>query len=128
MRIRAGNDYVPYIFDILNQNTNEAKNFSNYEFKLFKSFKELAKLVSQKENSTGLSRYCAGYDWKWRAKEDKTLVDLTLDGVDIQWNKQISGWLRNIEAVKEMGSIYTLPGMDLNYAAVVIEINFLTIN
>ena len=32
----------------------------------------------------------------------------------------MEGWLRNPDASKEMGSIYTLPGVDLNYAAVVI--------
>ncbi|KAF5032866.1 hypothetical protein DSECCO2_612700 [anaerobic digester metagenome] len=30
------------------------------------------------------------------------------------------GWLSNPDAKKEMGSIYTLPGLDLNYAGVVI--------
>lgn len=120
MRINAGNEYVPYIYNLLYQKTNEIKTFDNYEFKLFKSFKEMAKLVAQKEISTGLSRYCAGYDWEWRAKKDKTLTDFTLDAIDIQWNKQTSGWLRNVKAIKEMGSIYTLPGIDLNYAAVVI--------
>lgn len=120
MRIRAGNDYVRYVFDILYQKTNDVKVFDNYEFKLFKSFNEMAKQLAKNEKSTGLSRYCTGYDWEWKAKEDKTLTDITLDGIEIQWNKQTSGWLRNVAASKEMGSIYTLPGIDLNYAGVVI--------
>lgn len=120
LRIRAGNDYVPYIFNILYQRTNEVKVFDNYEFKLFKSFKEMARHLAEKEKSTGLSRYCTGYDWEWKAKKDKTLTDFTLDGIEIQWNKQTKGWLRNVDASKEMGSIYTLPGIDLNYAGVVI--------
>ncbi len=120
MRIKAGNDYVPYIYDVLNQKADKIKVFDNYEFKLFKSFNEMSMHIFQKENDCGLSRYCAGYDWEWKGKENKTFADFTLDGVDIQWNKQTSGWLRNVEAIKEMGSIYTLPGIDLNYTAVVI--------
>lgn len=33
---------------------------------------------------------------------------------------RLAGWLRNPNAKQEMGSIYSLPGLDLNYAAVVI--------
>ena len=120
MRIMAGNNYVPYIYDILFQKTVESKIFDNYEFKLFDSFKDMAKLIAEKEQTIGLCRYCSGYDWEWKAKNNNRLADITLDGIDIQWNKQTAGWLRNPDASKEMGSIYTLPGVDLNYAAVVI--------
>ena len=39
---------------------------------------------------------------------------------NIKWNSQTGGWLSNPATKKEMGSIYTLPGLDLNYAGVVI--------
>lgn len=40
MRIRAGNDYVPYIHAVLNQKQLSALNFKNYEFKIFCSFSD----------------------------------------------------------------------------------------
>lgn len=53
-------------------------------------------------------------------KEDKTIADIVIDDVTMQWNRQTGGWLGNPDAQQEMGSIYTLPGLDLNYAGVVI--------
>lgn len=73
-----------------------------------------------KEKSVGLCRLCGGYAWKWIAKDSPDRPDISIDGVDVWWNRQTGGWLRNPNAKQEMGSIYSLPGLDLNYAAVVI--------
>lgn len=120
MRIKAGSGYVPYIYDVLYQRATGITLFENYEFKLFDSFADMVGLLDEKEHDVGLCRLCTGYAWRWNAREDKTLVDISLDGVNIQWNTQTGGWLSNPDAKKEMGSIYTLPGLDLNYAGVVI--------
>lgn len=120
MRIRAGADYVPYIYSILRQDTVFPSRFSNYDFKLFSSFPEMINALIYKEKSIGLCRLCGGYAWKWAAKISPDTPDISIEGVDIWWNKQTGGWLNNPRAKHEMGSIYTLPGLDLNYAAVVI--------
>ena len=120
MRIRAGGEYVPYIYDILYQRETVVKSFANYEFRLFSSFSEMTSLLDEKERMMGLSRLCTGYAWEWKGKKDSTLVDISIDGINIKWNRQTGGWLSNPNAKKEMGSIYTLPGLDLNYAGVVI--------
>lgn len=120
MRIKAGNKYVGYIYDVLYQRAPQQQVFDEYEFKLFTSLPDMISCIDEKEHEAGLSRYCSGYAWPWRAKEDKDLVDISIDGVEIQWNTQTGGWLSNEEVKKEMGSIYTLPGLDLNYAGVVI--------
>ena len=56
----------------------------------------------------------------WTAKEKPDIPDIQIENTGIFWNKQTVGWLRNQSSKEEMGSIYTLPGLDLNYAAVVI--------
>jgi DUF2075 family protein/predicted GIY-YIG superfamily endonuclease len=119
MRIKAGDEYVDYVFDILNQSNPEKKVFPEYDFKLFTSMADMEECLDSKEREAGLSRYCAGYAWLWLAKDDVSLFDISIDGVGFQWNKQTAGWLSNLAAKKEMGSIYTLPGLDLNYTAVV---------
>ena len=120
MRIRAGADYVPYIHAILQQRAAAPISFANYDFKLFSSFSDMVNALARKEEEMGLCRLCGGYAWKWIAKESPDTPDISIDGVHIWWNKQTGGWLRNPAAKHEMGSIYSLPGLDLNYAAVVI--------
>lgn len=120
LRIRAGSDYVSYIYDILYQRVFETKSFNGYEFKLFQSFDKMVQQVREKENAVGLCRLCGGYAWMWTAKEKPEVPDIQIETTNIWWNKQTSGWLRNPMSKEEMGSIYTLPGLDLNYAAVVI--------
>lgn len=120
MRIKAGEEYVPYIYDVLYQRASEKKQFQNYEFRLFDSFPEMADCLREKAGIKGLSRFCTGYAWEWSTREDETLVDISIEGVNINWNSQTKGWLSNPETENEMGSIYTVPGLDLNYAGVVI--------
>lgn len=120
LRIRAGSDYISYIYDILYQRAPERKEFNGYEFKLFQSFDHMVQQVHKKENMVGLCRLCGGYAWKWTAKENPDIPDIRIENTDIWWNKQTGGWLRNPSSREEMGSIYTLPGLDLNYAAIVI--------
>lgn len=120
MRIRAGADYVPYIYDLLYQSLMDKKIFENYDFILYNSFSDMVQQLRKKEEETGLCRLSSGYAWEWKGKEDNTLTDITIEGVDIKWNSQTSGWLSNPDVKDEMGSIYTLPGLDLNYAGVVI--------
>ena len=115
MRIRAGNEYVNYIFNMLNQNIDRMIKFENYEFALFSSYADFNKMLNQRESEVGLCRKCSGYAWKWYGDGD-----IEIDGIKTDWNSQTSGWLRNEEKKYEMGSIYTLPGVDLNYAGVVI--------
>jgi DUF2075 family protein/predicted GIY-YIG superfamily endonuclease len=120
MRIKAGSGYVPYIYNILYQKTNVKEIFGNYEFKLFTSFSSMVKLLKKRDRKVGLCRLSTGYAWEWKGKKDETLVDISIDGIDIKWNSQTSGWLSDTDTNEEMGSIYTLPGLDLNYAGVVI--------
>lgn len=120
MRIKAGDGYVTYIYQILYQESCAKRVFNNYDFKVFQSFSDMVSQLEQKENEAGLCRLCTGYAWEWKGREDKSLPDINIDGVDIKWNSQTGGWLSNPETKKEMGSIYTLQGLDLNYAGVVI--------
>lgn len=65
-----------------------------------------------------LCRRGSGYAWEWSGKDGQP--DIVIDGIKTAWNSQTSGWLRNEDKKDEMGSIYTLFGVDLNYAGVVI--------
>lgn len=78
------------------------------------------RVLNEKDEIYGMCRLCSGYAWEWTSKNDPSHPDIVLDGTEIWWNRQTGKWLRNPEAKLEMGSIYSLVGLDLNYAAVVI--------
>lgn len=119
-RIRAGDQYVPYVYDVLFQRSPTPMRFRDYEFKLFRSFRAMYDALFQRDAQMGLCRLCSGYAWKWISKNDPEQPDIVLDGINIRWNQQTGGWLRNPDAKREMGSIYSVVGLDLNYAGVVI--------
>jgi len=78
-------------------------------------------LRSEKEDIYELSKLCAGYAWKWISKKDKSLYDIIIKEEKIRWNDyEIKNWVRSEESKYTMGSLYTLRGIDLNYAGVVI--------
>lgn len=68
----------------------------------------------------GLCRFCSGYGWEWVGKDNEKLADINIEGINIKWNGQTEGWLSNVNAREEMGSVYSLSGLDLNYTGVVI--------
>lgn len=119
LRIRAGGAYVPYLYDILYQRSPVPQHFDGYDLRLFSSFRAMWEQLRQREAETGLCRLCSNYGWKWSSKLTPEQPDIVLEGIGIWWNRQTGGWLRNPEATAEMGSIYSLVGLDLNYAAVV---------
>jgi len=116
MRINAGDKYVPYIYDVLQQKAPVVQAFENYEFKMFSDLPLMIKLIYENDDKMGLCRLCGGYAWKWM----KPSFDIVVDGVNLLWNSQTKGWLSNLDKKRELGSIYTLAGLDLNYAGVII--------
>lgn len=120
MRVEAGSLYVPYVYDVLNQKTNREKMFDNYEFKLFESFDDMVQQIKNKEKEFGLCRLCGGYAWKWISQDTRDTPDIKIENTSIYWNSINAGWLRDDSKKEEMGSIYSLAGLDLNYTAIVI--------
>ena len=108
------------IYHILRQACSSFESFSNYEFRLFDSFREMRDRLFEKEEKYGLCRLCTGYGWEWKSKKDKNAADIVLEGIEIQWNSCIVGWLYDETLKEEMGSVYSLHGLDLNFAGVVI--------
>ena len=120
MRLRAGADYGPYIRAVLSGQQPRPQVFPGYELRLYSSFDAMLRRLRACEQEYGLCRLCAGYAWPWTARDDPSGPDILLGSGGVWWNGQTSGWLHNTAAREEMGSIYTLPGLDLNYTAVVI--------
>lgn len=108
----------------------DVPDFGEYDFRIFTDFDEMRKALREKELKVGLSRTLAGYGWEWKSNpSNKENAGLTPDALpfDMQfghgqyrWNQTTVSWVHSDNAFNEIGSIHTIQGYDLNYAAVII--------
>ena len=119
MRVEGGEDYIEFI-DKLLTSSKELTPFesNNYELKLFTSMKNMLRLLEEKEKEVGLCRTISGYSWKWISQKTSG-PDVTIDGVDLYWNRQSQDWINSTTQMNEMGCIHTTQGYDLNYSAII---------
>ena len=76
--------------------------------------------MEKREAEYGLSRMVAGFAWKWNSKKNKNAYDIEIDGMKFRWNSTQNNWIGSKNAPKEVGSIYTVQGDDLNYVGIII--------
>lgn len=120
MRVKAGEDYVGYVRAFLSDQPPSPAWFEEYELKIFDDLGTMRDAILAREEELGLSRLVAGYAWKWRSAKDKSLFDIELDGVQLQWNNTATDWINSPTSINEVGSIHTTQGYDLNFAGVII--------
>ena len=120
MRVKGGNDYIDFVNDILDAKCTSKYASDKYEFKIYSDFAKFEKDMYEKESEAGLTRMVAGYAWPWISKKDRTLKDITIQGVSRMWNHCTEGWVHTDEAIDEVGCIHSIQGYDLNYAFVIL--------
>lgn len=120
MRVRAGEDYVGYVRQMLSDSPPNRVNFAEYNFKLFDDLGALRTAILAREAEAGLARLIGGFAWKWISKNDKKLFDIEIDGQEMQWNNTDTDWINSPTSINEVGSIHTTQGYDLNYGGVII--------
>ncbi len=119
MRVKGGNAYIDFVRDILDGKCTKPFFSDKYDFKLYTDFSVFEKDMYEKEKESGLSRMIAGYAWPWVSKNDKSLMDISIEGVSRMWNHCTEGWVLTEEAIDEVGCIHSIQGYDLNYAFVI---------
>jgi DUF2075 family protein len=120
MRVKAGEDYVGYVRDILSSDPPPPASYAEYDFKLFDDFAEMHRAIIARNSENGLARLLAGFAWKWVSKKNPSLFDIDIDGQKLQWNQSETDWVSSPSSIDEVGSIHTIQGYDLNYAGVII--------
>ena len=130
--MNAAKDTVKWIKMLVygNRITNLPRDDKDYELKIFKSPGEMYKAIKEKnrDQSKGLSRMLATFDWEFKEKRDKNhdLYQVTVEDFSLPWNLQTKSndknlsWAERPETINEVGSTYTIQGFDLNYSGVII--------
>lgn len=120
MRVAAGSDYINFVRGFLSDEPATWSDNADYDFRFFENFGDMVREIRNREREVGLSRLVAGYAWPWVSKKDPGSFDITIDGFSFRWNTTVTDWVNSATAANEVGSIHTVQGYDLNYAAVVI--------
>lgn len=121
MRVKGGNNYISFIDELLNIKRENQVVFSikDYDLVIFDSLNDLYKELGKKEEQFRLCRLVAGYSWPWASKENKSAIDIEIEGLKFQWNQTDKDWINSGNAFKEVGCIHTTQGYDLNYTGVI---------
>jgi DUF2075 family protein len=121
MRVKGGNNYISFVDELLHtkRKSNEFFKIGDYELMNFDSLNDLYDELGKRETLYGLSRLVAGYSWPWNSKKNKKAIDIEINGLKFQWNQTEKDWVNSPNAFKEVGSIHTIQGYDLNYTGVI---------
>lgn len=93
---------------------------SSFELKIFEDAATFKAAIEGKNNEVGLSRIVSTFDYLH--KKDKKTYIVDEEGINMPWNSTQDNvtWAENLNSIKEVGSIYTVQGFDLNYVGVVL--------
>lgn len=120
MRVKAGQNYVGYVRGVLDGHVRERETFDGYDLRFFDDLGEMRRELEHREQERGLARLVAGFAWSWASKNESSAYDIELDGQRLRWNSTDVDWVSSATSAKEVGSIHTIQGYDLNYAGVII--------
>ena len=124
MRVLAGDDYLTFVRGLLSdQGPDAVAGFSGYDLQFFDRADAMYQAIREREAEHGLARLVAGYGWKWNSKgkpEDAPTWDIEVDGLRLCWNRTATDWINSPTSIREVGSIHTVQGYDLNYAGVIV--------
>ncbi|BGE81247.1 DUF2075 domain-containing protein [Staphylococcus petrasii] len=134
MRINSDETTFNWIRNLIDEQTinNIPNDSKGYEIKIFDSPDMLEKEIRNKAQNTesGISRMLATFDWKYgsTAPKDEDYWRVKIGDWSMPWNYQLKvnrkekklPWVEQSQTLDEIGSTYSIQGLDLNYAGVVI--------
>ena len=90
-----------------------------FDFQICKSSQELFDKITELNKKDNLSRLVATFDFTHKKDGEEYYVDE--EGINLPWNLATKGvWAEDPETLKQVGSIYTVQGFDLNNVGVIL--------
>lgn len=95
---------------------------SGFDFQIWDNCLEMYEMLKKKNDEFGQCRVLSTYDFPYRL-DGKTYY-VTCDDFKLRWDmyapKATLPWSERDDTIDEVGSVYTVQGFDLNYAAVIL--------
>lgn len=138
MRINSDEKTVKWIRNLVdNKKINDIhRDKKGYDIKIFDSPEELESCIREKAQSTdsGISRMLATFDWQYsdnKSPENEDFWRVKVGNWSMPWNYQLKvsrkqknlPWVEQDQTIDEIGSTFTIQGLDLNYAGVIIGLS-----
>ncbi|RIO06980.1 DUF2075 domain-containing protein [Mammaliicoccus sciuri] len=135
MRINSDEKTVKWVRNLVdNKKINDIhRDKKGYDIKIFDSPEELESCIREKAQSTdsGISRMLATFDWQYsdnKSPENEDFWRVKVGNWSMPWNYQLKvsrkqknlPWVEQDQTIDEIGSTFTIQGLDLNYAGVII--------
>lgn len=120
-RIQADTSVVDWIDNFVARKvTSIPKSTGDYELKIFDDAGKMFEAIDAKNDKHELSRIVATFDYEHKKDGgDYYIEEIGFKGL---WNTTNDSrtWAERRETIKEVGSIYTVQGFDLNYVGVIL--------
>ena len=134
MRINSDISTVNWIRNLVDYQVINSipKDKLGYDIKIFDTPDELEKAIKIKATHTdsGISRMLATFDWKYGTKppNHEDFWRVKIGNWSMPWNYQLKAnrnqvsllWVEQDQTIDEIGSTFTIQGLDLNFAGVII--------
>lgn len=134
MRINSDISTVNWIRNLVDYQVINSipKDKLGYDIKIFDTPDELEKAIKIKATHTdsGISRMLATFDWKYGTKppNNEDFWRVKIGNWSMPWNYQLKvnrnqvslPWVEQDQTIDEIGSTFTIQGLDLNFAGVII--------
>lgn len=120
-RIQADEEIVDWIDAFVDKKVKPIpKTTEDYELKIFNNAADMFEAIKGKDEEHKLSRVVATFDYEHKKNGEEYFVEEP--GFKGLWNKTEykETWAEHPETIKEVGSIYTIQGFDLNYVGVIL--------
>ncbi|GAF23143.1 hypothetical protein JCM19047_2937 [Bacillus sp. JCM 19047] len=122
MRMNASLETLNWINSFVNKKITPLPTVvdDSFELKLFENVDSFKAAIKKKNQQHGLSRIVSTFDYLHKKDGNTYFVDE--QGINMPWNSTQDNvaWAEHANSIKEVGSIYTVQGFDLNYVGVVL--------
>lgn len=120
-RCKGSDEYIQWVENMLyNKPQQPMSEIMDYEIRLFDDLPAMHEAIKKKNSECKYPcRMLSGDVFPWISMNDKTQIDIVLDGFSAQWNKT-KAFAVDPKSIDEVGCIHTSQGMEFEYVGLII--------
>ncbi len=120
-RMQASLEIINWIDQFVEKKILPIPKEEEFDFQIFDSAVQMYKKICEKNKNFGLARVVSTFDYVH--KKDGETYYIKENQFKLPWNtttNRDTTWAEREDTIKEVGSIYTIQGFDLNYVGVIL--------